>query len=245
MKTPLTYGLGIAIATGVFLLIQYLAGLHSDPTHIVWAQRLQTVGTLIGVLGIWAGLRQVRATNPNGRISYGQCVGIGVLIALVWGLASALINYVYFAYLNPDYPEIMRQFQLQGMRSMGAPEAVIEQQEKRLQTWMSPMMMAMMTPISIVFMGLIISLLLGATMIQRLKIMTLVLIYGFVGGLFGMVQGLGTGLMKHAVLATMSTHAVIGGLIGALVTLALLLATKYQPRKEAEDIATPEPPPVA
>lgn len=99
-KTVIRYGLySFLIAIILFL------------SALVFGQGLSfETQTVLGYLSIAAslsfvffGIRYYRDTQNNGVISFGKALGIGMLITLFSAIGFAIIDYLYTAYINPDF----------------------------------------------------------------------------------------------------------------------------------------------
>src|SRR5215217_3994138 len=102
MKTYLTYGLAMAIAGALLILMLYLLGFHSDPAKLETAQALGMIGGLvIGVVCITLGIKARRAELPlTENFTYGRALGTGVMIALFASLFGLVTSFAYAKFIN-------------------------------------------------------------------------------------------------------------------------------------------------
>ena len=96
--TPSSVGLRYGLLTGlvsiIFTFILFATGQAANGG-------LASLGIVILIVGIVLAHRAFKAAN-EGYMSYGQGLGIGTVLAAVSGTLSAIFNYVYRAFIDPD-----------------------------------------------------------------------------------------------------------------------------------------------
>lgn len=113
MKTSLTYAFGMSLAGILIHLLSYLLGHHNDPSSFQTGQTIALVtGPLIAVSVLVLGLRTLRDESPTQSLSYGRAVGAGTLISSLSGTISAMFTYVYGTFINPEFHQVMYEFQI-------------------------------------------------------------------------------------------------------------------------------------
>lgn len=164
MKTNSLYGLILAVATAVLTLILYFLGLHSDPAKLGTAKWIGGVlGLAIGVTVTILGIKARRAESPETEdFGYGKALGSGVQISLVASFLSAVFNYLYFAFINPGFTDVLVQDQMDKLQAKGMGGAQLEQAEKFTRIFLSPVPYAFVSLISAFIIGVVISLILAA-----------------------------------------------------------------------------------
>jgi hypothetical protein len=140
MKIPLVYGLLMTVVGALLMFGLFFAGFHETPDKLAqvrWPSAGVSVLASVVLLGL--AMRGQRAENPPAKEwGYGSAFGTGVLTAM-WGcLFSAVVSYVYFAYVNPQFGDVVYQLQMQTMQASGAPAARIEAAEKMTRMFLSP-----------------------------------------------------------------------------------------------------------
>lgn len=88
------YGLLTGLISIIYLFLTFATGQVAN-------QVLQWVGIIIPIGGIYLAHRAFKKLN-GGFMSYGEGLGIGTVLSLVSGIVSALFNYVYKAFIDPD-----------------------------------------------------------------------------------------------------------------------------------------------
>lgn len=164
MKTYLTYGFASALATMLFSLVLYFAGLHSDISKLGTAQLVGTLGIIaIAILCIVLGTQAKRATVPPGEdFGYGRALGAGIMITLFAALFGIVTTYLYMQVINPEMKELIIQSQTQKFEAKGMNADAIEKMETITRKFMTPPIMAAVGFIQAMLGGTVISLITAA-----------------------------------------------------------------------------------
>lgn len=107
-KHAIITGLIVGIfAIGSFAIVDYLN------KHFGWGINTMTIRGLTGLLtliilgiGIYSGIQNIKRNN-GGIITYKHAITSGFIIALITGVITALVSFVYCNYLNPGYTGYM------------------------------------------------------------------------------------------------------------------------------------------
>ena len=104
MKTAITpattssvairYGLLTGLVYVIFLFVVFVVGLEAN-TAVGW------LGLVFPIGGIYLAHQHYKTRN-SGFMSYGQGLGIGVLLSIVSGLLTGVFNYVYRTFIDPE-----------------------------------------------------------------------------------------------------------------------------------------------
>lgn len=164
MKIHLMFGFAIALGNAVVTLICYLLGFHSDPDKVQLSGYIALLAALvIGISGTALGMRAKRDATPStDEFSYGQALGTGVMITLFAALFVTVFSYVYLAFINPGFTDIILQAQAAKFEARGLSSDKIEQIQKFSRMMMQPAVQAVSRFISAMIGGTIISLILAA-----------------------------------------------------------------------------------
>lgn len=140
MKTCALYGFIIALADSLLVLALFFLGFHSDPEKLQAAKMIGGLGALaIGVTFTVLGIKARRSEVPEAEeFGYGRALGAGVQISLIASVLVSAFNYVYGAFINPGFFDIIIQDQLDKMQAKGMSGSQAEQAEKVLRFIMSP-----------------------------------------------------------------------------------------------------------
>jgi hypothetical protein len=169
MKTYLTYGFIMTLASAFLGLGLYFGGFHADPAKLQLGQNIGIVlGIVIGIVCLLLGMREKRATTTAEKSwGYGSALGTGVMIALFGTLMGAVYNYAYFAYINPGFQEVVLDAQIMAMEEKGLSAAQIDSAIPMMEKFMSPAVMTAFGAIMGFFWLLVLSLILAAFVKNR------------------------------------------------------------------------------
>jgi hypothetical protein len=85
-----------------------------------------------------------------------------MLVVAVSTFLTAIFNYVYAAFINPAFIDVMLQDQMDKLQAKGMGGAQLEQAEKITRFMMSPGMQAVFTLLGGLFIGFLLSLIVAA-----------------------------------------------------------------------------------
>ncbi|HZZ58402.1 MAG TPA: DUF4199 domain-containing protein [Opitutaceae bacterium] len=121
MKPTLLYGFLLSAAGLLLQVILTLSGYYSDAQKFSSGQTIGSVaGLVIGILFLVLGIRACRAQVPaNEGYSYGRAFGSGALITLWNALFGIVFTILFLTLINPDFPETLRQMQLDKIAASG------------------------------------------------------------------------------------------------------------------------------
>jgi hypothetical protein len=164
MKTYLTYGVSMSLASALLTLILFFLGFHSDPAKLGTSQWISSLGLLaISVTCLSLGMKARRAEVPlTEEYGYGSALFVGFMISLFAGFCSIVTNYLYFNVINPGFTDIIVQAQLDKMEAKGLSGAQLEQAEKGIRMFMNPIFSGCFVFLSVLFWGTLISLVAAA-----------------------------------------------------------------------------------
>lgn len=162
-KSAITYGVVFGAIMILEFVIMYI--MQPDPLEMSWAGMTMNVFNwlILPVLFITLACNNFKKNHNGGFISFGQCLKIGVTIAVI---AAALysIFYLIFTLIFPEFvtDAIAQVERVTRAQNPDMPEEQLEMSISMAGKFMQP---AIAIPISIImnaFIGLIISLIVGA-----------------------------------------------------------------------------------
>lgn len=159
MSTKFTYALIMTIAGAVLNLLLYFTGFQTE--KLATGQHIQWVGFIIMFVLLWLGIKAVREESAGKYLSYGKGVGTGVLISLYSGLMSAVYTYIHFKFVNTEFVDYNMELVRAKWAEAGMGADQMEKAEGFTRMFMGPVSMAIMTPIMVVFFGLIFALIIS------------------------------------------------------------------------------------
>lgn len=160
MGTKFLYALILTICGAVFNLLLYFTGFQTE--KLATGQYFQWLGLVMMFVILWLGIKAVREESPQQAMSYGKGVGTGTLISLYSGLMSSIYSYIHFKFVNPDFADYQMAMIRPKWEAAGMGEAQMDQAEKITRSMMGPGVQAVLTPIFVVIIGLICSLIIAA-----------------------------------------------------------------------------------
>ncbi|MCW5519001.1 DUF4199 domain-containing protein [Aureitalea sp. L0-47] len=101
-KTVIKYGVySLLAATVLFLLALLLAKGVSYSTQEVIGYTTMVVSLVF----VYFGIKHYRDSENEGKISFGKALLIGFLISLFAGVGFGVVDYIYTAWINPDFAQ--------------------------------------------------------------------------------------------------------------------------------------------
>ena len=165
MKTPLVYGLGMALASAAFVLLLHILGITTEPGRILLPLLLGLpIALAIVVLGIVLGTRRARREAGAAGFSYGRAFTTGFLITLVAALAGAAFNAIYYTFIFPDFVDVAVETTRSMLERFGARDADIEKAVEDIRAKSTVTRQVVSGFIGGLVMGTIVSLITAAVM---------------------------------------------------------------------------------
>ncbi len=141
MKTSLLYGFLIALVNFLVALILFIAGLHSDPGPCIGAARVVggLGGLVVAIVVLVLGIKARRsALPPEAEFTYGQAFKTGMGIQLWCAIFSPITTYVYLAFINPHFIDVLLQANREKMEARGLSGDQIDRAERMMRIFTSP-----------------------------------------------------------------------------------------------------------
>ncbi|MDQ3190976.1 MAG: DUF4199 domain-containing protein [Bacteroidota bacterium] len=109
IKIPLNYGSIAGVVSFAIFLLAYFAGY--DPLGAAsW------LGAWVPIVFIVIGIKKQRDQIFNGYISYGQALGMGLMITFVYASLFGLLVYIFGVLIDPGIVELRKQESLEAMQ---------------------------------------------------------------------------------------------------------------------------------
>jgi hypothetical protein len=157
MKTPLLYGFLNALGSAILTLLMFFAGFHDTPEKMQASRWIGLgLGCAISITCLALAMRDKRARAP-GEWGYGSALSVGTLTALFAALISGVFMYIYFAFINPGFGDVIYQTQVAAMEAKNIPADRIAAAEPTMRKFMS----APILTLSQIFVGFIIGFILA------------------------------------------------------------------------------------
>ncbi|WP_439153442.1 DUF4199 domain-containing protein [Winogradskyella sp.] len=152
------YGLYSALASIIVLVIMYVASMDKS-----WI--LSSISFVVGVLILIYGIKEYKLNNAN-VLSVGQAVKVGLAIAVIGGVITAIYSYVHYEFIYPEFIEMQKETAYQQMTEQN-PNMTQEQVDQAMEIsgmFMSSGFFSLMSIIGSLVFGLIVSLVAGLIM---------------------------------------------------------------------------------
>lgn len=155
-SVAIKYGAIGALASVVFTAVMLISGVNVSG----WAGAL---GYIILIAFMVLAMKDYKNKN-NGFMSYGQGLGIGTLVALIFGVLGGLFMFVYTSFIDPDYTSNLMDKQRIELEERGMSDEQIEQAIVMGESFSSPALMIVWSIVGYLLIGFIISLIVSAVM---------------------------------------------------------------------------------
>ncbi|TQD39470.1 DUF4199 domain-containing protein [Haloflavibacter putidus] len=158
-STAGTYGVILGVFGIALLILTYVLNLQESNLY------LSIASILITVFIYFYGIKNYKQDN-NGFLKLGQALKVGLAIAAIGGLIGAIYAFVHYSFIYPEFQEIALETSKTAMME-SQPNMSDEQMNQALEMskmFTTPFWMATMSLIGTLFMGFIISLILGLVM---------------------------------------------------------------------------------
>ncbi|QKG51585.1 DUF4199 domain-containing protein [Hymenobacter sp. BRD67] len=154
-SVALRYGLLTGLVSIIYLFVTFATGQESN-------QPVSWLSLVIPITGVYLAHKAFKQLN-GGFMSYGQGVGIGVLLSVVSGALTSVFNYVYRTIIDPDITTRTVEAARAKMEAAGTmSDAQIDQAMAMASKFSSgPIMLIIGLVVSVLF-GLLISLVIAA-----------------------------------------------------------------------------------
>lgn len=153
-----TYGMYGALVSIAGLVIMYAANLDKN-----WI--LSITSAVLSILILVYGIKAFKAANAN-ILSLGQAIKVGLAIAVITGVITAIYSYVHYEFVYPEFIDIQRETAYTQMTEAN-PNMTDEQIEKALgisNIFMNSTFFSLSAVLGSLIFGLIVSFIAGLIM---------------------------------------------------------------------------------
>lgn len=128
--TPVAVGIRFGLLLGLgWILVDFVLR-QVGLSFLSYGMVTATASILVSAGAIVAAHRAFKQGN-NGLMTYLTGLGIALLMMLLWGFFSAVFNYVYVHYVDPEFVDKLRDGMVEFMERHHAPENQIEESAAR------------------------------------------------------------------------------------------------------------------
>ncbi|PYE81092.1 uncharacterized protein DUF4199 [Winogradskyella epiphytica] len=153
-----TYGLYSALISIGILVIMYVTNMDKSWT-------VSIVSIVLSIAIYFYGIKAFKEANGN-LLSIGQAIKVGLAIAVIGGLISAVYSYFHYEFIYPEFIDMQRETAYKQMVEAN-PNMTAEQIEQSLgitNIFMNSTFFSLSSVIGSLIFGLIISVILGLFM---------------------------------------------------------------------------------
>ena len=159
MSTKFTYALIMTVCQVVVSLVMFSLGFETE--KLATGQYLGFVGIVFMIVVLWLGIKAVRDEAPGQALGYGGCVGTGTMIGLYAGLMGGVYRFIHLKFINTSFVDYQMELIRSQEAAKGTSDAQMEQAEGVIRMMMGPVAQGISTPILVVIISVLISLLLA------------------------------------------------------------------------------------
>ncbi len=152
-----TYGLLLAAYSILVLVLIYVFNLDQEN----WV--LGVVNTLVSIAIFSAAIKNFKSKNGN-FLSLKEALKVGFATAAIAGLVTAIYAYIHYSLVYPEFLDILREKAYMDMAGRGMTDAQIEQAMGITRKTTTPLFFSIITLMSTLFFGFLISLVAGLIM---------------------------------------------------------------------------------
>lgn len=153
-KVAMKWGLILGLITVALGMVWQLAGLAGQS----WTGWVNLVPLSVV---IYLAHKEFKDTGDN-FMSYGQGLGIGMLVSLISGVIGAVFSYIYLSFIDDSMIQQLIDQSYETWEAQGLTDAQIAQGEKFNEFLMTPGVLSISSVIVVVFSGFIVSLIVSA-----------------------------------------------------------------------------------
>jgi len=115
---------------------------------------------------IFVAVKSYLDKQNNGVISFGNALGMGLLITLIASTIYVAVWFIYYRFFAPDFYQKYIDGAVKQLQASGASQAKINEVKAQGQLYNNPLMVILMTYVEILPMGIIMSVL-AALILKR------------------------------------------------------------------------------
>ena len=126
MPISIKYGIIFGLISGLVSVVIFLTENFGN----IWLGMV--IGLSVSITGIVLTHREIKNSN-GGYMSYGRGLISGLVMAMIAGLISGTISYLYIQFVDPSILEKMSQIQIEMLEKMNFPEEKMEEAIEKME----------------------------------------------------------------------------------------------------------------
>jgi hypothetical protein len=136
-NNAMKYALIISVFSIILSLIYYILEVEVFNWGFIAANFVISIVIIVGAFIF--GVKNYRNNGLGGKITFGQAFLHSLVIGFIAYAIIAIYNYVFYAFIAPEYAASMTDSFITFMESMNIPEDILEQSIKDFEEQMTPM----------------------------------------------------------------------------------------------------------
>lgn len=153
-KANLTSGLILGLIGIVYTLVLYFMDMSTNKI-------LGYVFFLIQIVVLFFLVRSYRDNYTHGMITFGQALGAGVIICLIYSLIMAVFSYILYSFIDTGLVDKLIALSEEAGLKKGYTQEQVDLSMRVTRKLMTPVFISLMSLISSMFFGTIISIIIA------------------------------------------------------------------------------------
>ncbi len=158
MSTTMKWGLITGMVYVIFALINNILGLQEGGGFSMTALLSNALVLGATFFTIYLGIKEVRDTQLDGFLSFGQGFKSGMAITLIAAIVSALFTFIYIKFIDPGMIDKITAMTEAQWEEQNMPEEQMAMARQWMGYFMNPMIMSLIAAVSVLFWGMVKSL---------------------------------------------------------------------------------------
>jgi len=154
------YALIISVFSIILSLIYYILEIEVFNFGFIAANLVISLLIIFGVM--LYGIKNYRNNGLEGKITFGQAFLHGLVIGIIAFIITGIYNYIFYAFIAPEYANTMLDSFVNFMENMNVPDEILDKSVADFEKNMTPIGQLKGTLINGGVMSLIVSLILAA-----------------------------------------------------------------------------------
>jgi len=160
IKFAMTYGLYVGLASIVYSVVLYFAGISLNSAA-------SNLGLLILILGIGISVKNYRDLENGGFLEFGEGFKIGVLVSMFSGVFSSFYQLIFMKFIDPSILDKMKDMYYENAIEKGMSEAQLSQMDGMMGIIYNPFVLFLAGILSSLIFGALISLVAAAILKKK------------------------------------------------------------------------------
>lgn len=162
MSTTMKWGLITGMVYVIFALINNLLGIQEGGGFSMVGLLTNTLILAATFFTIYLGIKEIRDTQLDGFLTFGQGFKSGMGITLIACIISAIFTYIYVTFIDTALIDRIIAMTEAQWEEQNMPEEQMDVARQWMGYMMNPLFMSLIAAVSVIFWGMIKSLIASA-----------------------------------------------------------------------------------